>query len=101
MKEKKWDKEIEKLEKFIKETPMPDTVFVLNLCEKIVDAGKFFESSLETVKHNNGNPTYLPYLNRLIYFKENFKTLKQLPKVKEIKVETPAYIPAPVIPAVI
>ena len=66
---KKWDKEIEELESFFSSVVLPATPVFLSKGVIIRDSELFVKSHLDTVKQNNGNKTFLPYLERLITFK--------------------------------
>ena len=66
---KKWDKEIEELESFFSSVVLPATPVFLSKGVTIRDSELFVKSHLDTVKQNNGNDTFLPYLQRLITFK--------------------------------
>jgi len=44
---------------------LPKEPIKLNAWTTIIDVNKFVENSIATVKANNGNPTYLPYLEQL------------------------------------
>lgn len=70
-----WSHEIRELESFFKNTKLPEKTFYLNAYTPIGNAEKFIEYNLEVAKAQNGNPTYRPYLNRVLelmkYLKEN------------------------------
>lgn len=53
------------LETFFKELQLPAKSVKLNEYSKITDLSKFIDSHMATVKANNGNKTFLPYLDRL------------------------------------
>ena len=63
-----WD--IEELEKFFSIADLPSAPVKLNVCSTIIDVKGFLESHFETVKFNNGKPTFRPYYNRLLEFKK-------------------------------
>ena len=69
-----WSKDIEVLEDYFKNKEPPTQPIRLNKCTVINDVSLFVDSHLATVKANNGNQTFLPYLNRL----EELKTKKIL-----------------------
>ncbi|WP_124643001.1 DUF6965 family protein [Amniculibacterium aquaticum] len=60
----KWDKEISELETYFDNVTLPKSLR-LNKCSIVNDCNKFVKSHLSTVKSNNGNRTFTPYLNRL------------------------------------
>lgn len=66
---KKWDKEIEELESFFSSVVLPAAPVSLSKGITISNSELFVKSHLDTVKQNNGNDTFLPYLQRLITFK--------------------------------
>ncbi|MBK9984490.1 MAG: hypothetical protein IPP15_19335 [Saprospiraceae bacterium] len=61
-----WSKEISELETFFSNAGLPDTPFYLNEYTPIGNVNRFIEYNLAVAKAQNGNPTYRPYLNRLI-----------------------------------
>jgi len=65
-----WSKEIEELERFYSDFPLPTESILLNQCSNILDVSKFIQTNLQTIKANNGNSTFLPYLNRLQQLKQ-------------------------------
>ncbi len=69
-----WEQEITELQKYFESITAPAETIRLNQCSEIKDVSKFIESHLTTVKANNGNPTFLPYLNRLHELK-NYLTI--------------------------
>lgn len=60
-----WDKEIKELEDFFDSITLPTSPVKLNNCTTILDVSKFINSHLSTIKSNNGNLIYKPYLSRL------------------------------------
>lgn len=60
-----WNTEIEILEDFFKELTTDNQPIQLNASSTITDVSIFVKNHLATVKANNGNKTFLPYLNRL------------------------------------
>lgn len=60
-----WDKEIKELEYFFKSITLPKNPIKLNNCTTILDVSKFINSHMLTIKSNNGNLIYKPYLSRL------------------------------------
>jgi len=65
-----WSKEIAELEKFYSDFPLPTESIQLNECSMINDISNFIQSNLQTIKANDGNHTFLPYLNRLQQLKQ-------------------------------
>lgn len=60
-----WNKEIKELEDFFESITLPKKPIKLNACTIILDVSKFINSHLSTIKSNNGNLIYKPYLSRL------------------------------------
>ncbi|WP_394330640.1 DUF6965 family protein [Epilithonimonas tenax] len=60
-----WSNEIAELEQFYANTSFPTEPIKLNECSTILDVSKFIQSNLMIAKANNGNRTFLPYLNRV------------------------------------
>jgi hypothetical protein len=66
-----WEQEISSLNQFFAAVTLPTQPVQLNHWETITDLPMFLESHFETVRANNGKPTYLPYLKRLQQLKEH------------------------------
>ena len=64
-----WSNDIAELEKYFAGIELPTQPVKLNNYTTITDCSLFIESHFATVKGNNGNKTFLPYLNRLQEFK--------------------------------
>jgi len=64
-----WSSEISDIEAWLSEATLPATPFKLSVCETINDCQLFLMVHLLTAKTNNGNPTFRPYLDRVINFK--------------------------------
>lgn len=62
-----WD--VGELEVFFRDNKIPSAPVILSGCEKIVDVKLFIESHLRVIRKNNGNPTFLPYYERLLMLK--------------------------------
>ncbi|WP_417860449.1 DUF6965 family protein [Winogradskyella sediminis] len=60
-----WNEQIEELESFFNKIDVSENNCFLNEATKITNVTQFVQSHLATVKANNGNSTYLPYLVRL------------------------------------
>jgi hypothetical protein len=70
IKPKSWEQDIKELENyFLGITPTNQPV-QLNKWSTIIDCSLFIESHFATVKRNNGNKIYLPYLKRLQELKQ-------------------------------
>jgi len=67
-----WTPQIEKLEKFFSGLDLPSEPWKLNVCTTVVNTKGFVDSSLASLKANNGNPTFHPELQRLQKAKEIF-----------------------------
>jgi hypothetical protein len=65
-----WKSEILELETFFISTTLPSQPVKLDVCSTITDVCLFVSSHVATVKANNGNKTFLPYLNRLQELKQ-------------------------------
>jgi hypothetical protein len=56
---------LEELESFFSSTLLPEPPINLNQCTTILDLPKFISGHLAILRTYNGNPTFLPYLQRL------------------------------------
>src|SRR5574344_517217 len=65
-----WSNDIAELENYFASIKLPTQPVKLNRCSTITDCSLFIESHFATVKGNNGNRTFLPYLNRLQELKQ-------------------------------
>lgn len=65
-----WEQHITELENYFAGIALPTQPVKLNKCSTIINCSLFIESHFATVKANNGNRTYLPYLNRLLDLKQ-------------------------------
>lgn len=65
-----WSNDIAELESYFASIELPTQPVKLNRCSTITDCSLFIESYFATVKGNNGNRTFLPYLNRLQELKQ-------------------------------
>ena len=65
-----WNNEIDVLEDFFKELAIEKQLIQLDASSTITDVPIFVKSHLTTVKANNGNKRFLPYLNRLQNLKQ-------------------------------
>ncbi|NQU86798.1 MAG: hypothetical protein HQ541_13660 [Mariniphaga sp.] len=73
-----WEQNINELEIYFNRIKLPTEPVRLNQCSIIIDVPKFINSHLTVVKKNNGERTYLPYLNRLQDLSEELTTKYQL-----------------------
>jgi hypothetical protein len=64
-----WNSEIEALENFFKTATIPEQLIGFQQCNNILNVSAFIESQFDALKFNNGNPTFLPFLKRLIELK--------------------------------
>jgi hypothetical protein len=69
-----WSNDIAELETYFASIELPTQPVKLNKCSTIKDCSQFIQSHFATVKANNGNRTYLPYLNRLQELKQVLST---------------------------
>ncbi len=60
-----WEQDITELENYFTGITLPTQPVKLNQCSTVTNVSLFIESHFITVKMNNGNRTFLPYLNRL------------------------------------
>jgi len=65
-----WNTEITELEAFFNDMIISDEPVELNKWTTIKNCHRFINSNLKTVKANNGNNTFIPYLNQLQQLKE-------------------------------
>ncbi len=65
-----WDKSIAEIETFFAGITLPTQPIKLNQCSTITNVPLFLERHLATIKANQGNMNFLPYLNRLQNLKE-------------------------------
>jgi len=65
-----WNKDISDLESYFAKVEFPTKPVQLNECTVLTDCSFFVDGSLTIIKANNGNSTFLPYLNRLKKLKE-------------------------------
>ena len=65
-----WELHITNLENYFTRIALPTQPLKLNKCSTITNCSLFVESHFATVKANNGNSSYLPYLERLNSLKE-------------------------------
>jgi hypothetical protein len=62
---------IAELEEFFRDAKLPEGPINLpDTTMRIINVPLFVKSHLSTIKKHNGNPTYLPYYERLVKFKE-------------------------------
>ena len=69
-----WSNDIAELESYFTGIDLTTQPVKLNKCSTIKDCSLFIESHFATVKGNNGNRTFLPYLNRLQELKQVLTT---------------------------
>jgi hypothetical protein len=66
-----WAEQIQELENFFSNMPIPDKAVRLNPCSIVSDISKFLEGHFSVLKANNGKRAFYPYLLRL----EELKTV--------------------------
>ncbi len=75
VKKEDWTIEIAKLDEFYSTIALPSHPIQLNSYTRITNIKGFITANLEVARAQNGNPTYRPYLNRVIelmkYLQEN------------------------------
>ncbi|MBC7486072.1 MAG: hypothetical protein H7282_04915 [Cytophagaceae bacterium] len=64
-----WDKVID-LEAYFSTSILPPGPIRISVCETIENPRLFVDNHLQMVKRNIGKEKFLPYLDRLIQFKE-------------------------------
>jgi len=67
---REWSNDIAELETYFENTTIINKPVQLNQCTIITDCHSFIKSHLTIVKANNGNQTFIPYLNRLQELKQ-------------------------------
>lgn len=72
----KWDTYIKELEDFFKDFDIPTTPIAVNRFATIINPVIFVETNMNIIKHQNGKPKYLPYLQRLLWLKDKFMVNK-------------------------
>jgi len=60
-----WLPEIAEMEAFFATAKLPLGFIKISECEIISDTVKFIDTHISSIKAQNGNPTFLPYLERL------------------------------------
>lgn len=65
-----WSNDIKELVTYFNSIELPTEPIKLNKFSTIMDCSLFIDTHLATVKANNGNETFLPYLNRLQELKQ-------------------------------
>lgn len=65
-----WENEINQLESYFTALHIHTRPIPLSPCETIQNPANFIHSHIEILRGNNGNPTFLPYLNRLYKLKQ-------------------------------
>lgn len=73
-----WGNDIMELENYFSSIEIPTQPIKLNRCSTITDCSLFVKSHFATVKANNGNRTFLPYLYRLQELKQLLTTKAKL-----------------------
>lgn len=64
-----WNAEIEELEKALVGISLPTIPLKIQGCNTIIEPSEFIKAHLATIKVNDGNPVYLPYLECLNEFR--------------------------------
>lgn len=72
-----WNNEITELEIYFANIELPTKPVKLNEYSTVTDCPLFMETHFAIVKRNNGNKTFLPYLNRLQQLKQTLMTTRQ------------------------
>ena len=69
-----WSQEVTELEMYFSTLTIPARPVKLNTCSAIANVSLFIESHFATLKANNGNKTFLPFMNRLQDLKQLLNT---------------------------
>ena len=69
-----WQQDIDELERYFAGIALPTEPIQLTAGVTITDLPKFIDSHLNTLKANNGNPTFIAALNRLLQLKNIIKS---------------------------
>ena len=69
-----WDRDILNLETYFESIELPKEPIQLNKGSTITNVGLFIDSHFKTIKANNGNKTFLPYLSHLNQLKQVLST---------------------------
>lgn len=69
-----WDKKIKELEAYFLSIELPTKPIKLNKCSSVNNCSLLIKNHLATVRANNGNKTFKPYLNRLINLKQELQS---------------------------
>ena len=72
-----WEQELTELEQFFNGITLPINPIRLNKCGTINNCSLFVESHFDTLKANDGNNTFLPYLKRLHELKNLLMSISQ------------------------
>lgn len=72
-----WDKYIQEVEDFFLKTELPKGPIRVTKFAVITDLKLFIDSHLSMAKANNGNYTFIPYLQRLIWIKRMIENDKK------------------------
>jgi len=69
-----WEQDIIELENYFAEIAITPQPVMLNKCSTITNYSLFIESHIATIRQNNRNKTFLPYINRLKELKGIFQS---------------------------
>lgn len=70
-----WSEDIEKMERYFEQAIIPSYPVKLNTCTIITDVSKFLDTHFASLKANNGNRKFIPYLDRLKDLKQKFDSI--------------------------
>jgi hypothetical protein len=65
-----WTKEIEGIDRFFQTKKIPPGLILIDGIHPVSDPAKYVKTEMEIIKAQNGNPTFRPYLDRLIKLSE-------------------------------
>lgn len=70
-----WTNDIKELEEYFKGLTARANAVKLNTYTTVTDVSKFLDTHFATLKANNGNRKFIPYLNRLKDLKQKFDSI--------------------------
>jgi len=59
---------LDEIEAYLAGVELPTEHIRISDCEVIVDAKRFVESHIQTLRKNSGKRAFLPHYNRLLFF---------------------------------
>lgn len=65
-----WTSRLQALETFFQSFTLPTEPIRINKGVTVIDVAKYLDTNLSTARANNGNPYFLPYLERVEALRE-------------------------------